>query len=373
MKTLKERIITVGTFPYSRALLLQVQLHTEGIECFLVEKETVQPIRTADLRVKQADVARAVQLIDIAIGTAGAEKEKSIHNMGVIRRIMVPVDFSPLSLHACRFAISLAEKFKAEVKLLHVYYNPVLDLAPYDEHYSYQVKLSDNLREIEKNARLNLIRLEEKLKAWCLNERIRDVRITASLANGEAADEITSYARKYKPAIIIMGTRGLTKGTHPIGRVVNRVLHESNVPVFALPDKSLCKIHDLKNVMYATDFDPADFTAINRLLQLLTPFPVQLHCVHVSVGVKKPWDPVKMDELKNHLNKEYIDKNVKFSLIVSDNIVYGMESYMRNNNINAIAVLSHRKGTLEKLFTQSVTRKIFSETGKPLLVFHTSH
>ena len=372
MKSITERIITVGTFPYSRALLLQIQLQTEGIDCFLVSKESLQPIRSADLRVQQADVAKAMKIIEQSIKYSGSAKEKAIKNIAVVRRILVPVDFSSLSLHACRFAISLAQKYKAEVKLLHVFYNPAIDITPYDEHYSYQVKLSNNLREIEKDARVNMVKLEQKLKLWCDHERIFEVKISTGLANGEAADEILAYSKRYRPAIIIMGTRGLTKGTHPLGSVTTKVTENAAVPVLALPDGSVSKVGELKNLLYATDFDPSDYSALNRLLHMLSPLDIQLHCIHVSVGYKKPWDPVKMDELKQHLVHEYADKRLKFEVIVSDNIVYGIESYIRNNGIDAIAVIAHHRGTLEKMFAPSITKKIFSETGRPLFVFHAS-
>ncbi len=370
MKTLTQRIITVGNFPYSRAILLQIQLQTEGIDCFLVPKDSVTPVHAADLRVREKDVARALVIIDESLKNFGIAKEKAVKNIGVIRRILVPVDFSTLSLHASRFAITLAHKYKAEVKLLHVFYNPALDITPYDEHYSYQVKLSNSLREIEKNARINLIKLDEKLKAWCLNEKIRDVKISTGLANGDAAEEIVEYSRKYRPAIIVMGTRGLTKGTHPLGRVTTRVIEHSHLPILALPDRSVKGIDEMHQLLYATDFDPSDYSAINRLLNILAPLHIRLHCVHVSIGSKKPWDPVKMEELKRHLTQEYSDQQVCFSMMVSDDIMHGLESYMRNNDIDAIAVINHKKGPLEKLFAPSMTRKIFAETGKPLFVFH---
>ncbi len=81
MKTMTQRIITVGTFPYSRAMLLQIQLQTEGIDCFLVPKDSVQPIHAADLRVQEKDVAKSISLIDQTINSYGVAKEKAFRNM----------------------------------------------------------------------------------------------------------------------------------------------------------------------------------------------------------------------------------------------------------------------------------------------------
>jgi nucleotide-binding universal stress UspA family protein len=150
------------------------------------------------------------------------------------------------------------------------------------------------------------------------------------------------------------------------------VIEQSSIPVFAIPDGSIKKIDEIRNLLYATDFDPSDYSAINRLLHILSPLDIQLHCLHVSVGMKKPWDPVKMEELKEHLTNVYSDKNVIFSMQVSPDIISGLESYIRNNSIDAIALVNHKKGPLEKWFAPSMTKKIFTETGKPLFVFHAS-
>ena len=106
------------------------------------------------------------------------------------------------------------------------------------------------------------------------------------------------------------------------------------------------------------------------MIQMLTPFDINIHCVHVCFVEKKPWDTVKLEELKTHLLSGYKDVNISFSNIVSDSIINGLETYIRENNIDALAVTAHKRNLFEKIFIPSVSRKIYSETGKPLLVFH---
>ena len=371
MKLIKERIITVGNFTWSRAMLLQIILQDSGIDCFIVPKETGPALGNGDLRVQEKDVEKALKIIKLASSDTGRAKEHAFHKMQLIRRIMVPVDFSDISFNACRFAVSLAVKYKAEVKLVHVFYNPSIDVSPYADHYSYQIKLVDSLREIEKSARENMLKLEHKIKMWCIKENLPQIRITAKLINGFSTDEILEYSRTYKPALIVMGTRGLTRDNYKaFGRFVNKVIENAEVPVLALPSGTLKKIGEIKSLLYATDFDPSDYSALNRLIQMLAPFKIKLHCVHISFVEKKPWDPVKLDELKAHLLSEYKGINISFHNIVSDNILNGLETYMRENHVDALAVTTHKRNLLEKMFIPSVSRKIYSETGKPLLVFH---
>jgi len=135
MKLAKERIITAGHFSWSRALLLQIILQDNGIDCFLVSKDTVLSRGYVDLRVNEKDLEKSLKIIDKASKETGRSKEYAVHKIQAVRRIVVPVDFSNISFDACRFAVSLADKFKAEVKLVHVFYNPAIDVSPYADHY----------------------------------------------------------------------------------------------------------------------------------------------------------------------------------------------------------------------------------------------
>jgi hypothetical protein len=137
-----------------------------------------------------------------------------------------------------------------------------------------------------------------------------------------------------------------------------------------LPSGTIKTIGEIKALLYATDFDPSDYSALNRLIQMLAPFKIKIHCVHICLVEKKPWDSVKLDELKAHLLNEYSGIDISFNNIISDNILNGLETYIRDNDIKALAVTTHKRNLLEKMFIPSVSRKIFSETGKPLLVFH---
>ena len=371
MKLIKERIITVGNFTWSRAMLLQIILQDSGVDCFIVPKETGPSLLRGDLRVQEKDVEKALKIIRLASADTGSAKERALHKMQVVRRIMVPVDFSDISFNACRFALSLAAKYKAEIKLVHVFYNPAIDVSPYADHYSYQIKLVESLREIEKSARENMLKLEHKIKLWCIKEKLNQIRVTAKLINGFSTDEILEYSRTYKPALIVMGTRGLTRDNYKaFGRFVSKVIENAEVPVLALPSGTLKTIGEIKSLLYATDFDPSDYSALNRLIQMLAPFKIKIHCVHISFVEKKPWDPVKLDELKTHLLSEDKGIDISFHNIINDNIMNGLETYIRENHIDALAVTTHKRNLFEKMFTPSVSRQIYKETGKPLLVFH---
>lgn len=369
METLEEKIVTIARFPNNRALLLQSRLQGEGIDCFLSHQNLLQAAvsQGVEIKVRESDVEKAVRLIEMYKQDAGEEKEKSISKLKSIRRILVPVDFSDASDKALQLALEIADLLKAEIRILHVYYNPVIDVVPFDASHTYQINLNNYLHEIEQNARKQVAHFEAELKNKASTKKNR-IRITSSLINGIAQDEIISYSRKYKPGLILMGTRGMgNQSTGLIGNVTAKVVEKSEVPVIAIPEQSeYLSLASIKHVLYATDFDNYDQITIGKLVNLTHQLNPTLHIVHISIGVKKAWDKVKMDSLREFIEKEYPNLPVKYKILVSDDVINGLECYMRDNEIDVIALTNHSRNILNSFFTPSVTKKIMQRINRPL-------
>jgi len=293
-----------------------------------------------------------------------------VKSLRSVRKILVPVDFSEASLRACNYAIGLAGKLKAEIKLLHVYYNPIVDIAPFDTSHAYQINLVNYLHETEQNARHQLVNLVKDLKAKTkkLNP---DLKISYSLSNGLPAEEIVATSHKFKPGLILIGTRGIGNQTGGfLGSVTVKLIQKTKTPVLAIPEQSkFSSLDKFKNVLYATDFDKTDHLAISRLINILHPFGINLHFVPVSIGIKKSWDQYKMDSLKNFLTHEFQKSPLIFNIVISDDVINGLETYIRNNSIDVIALNNHDRNLLSGLFTPSITKKVMARINKPLFVF----
>lgn len=375
METIEEKIVTIARYPYNRAILLQSRLLADDIDCFLSHQNLLQPAVSTgvELKVRKSDVEKALRLIDEFKSESGKGKEKALSSIRSIRRILVPIDFSAISHQALNFALDLALLLKSEIKLLHVYYNPVIDIAPYDTGHSYQVNLSHYLHEIEQNARKQIIDLVEATKKKVKDENHK-IKITCSLINGLPDEEILNYSKKYKPGLIVMGSRGLgNQSTGMIGSITAKIIKKSNIPIIAIPENStVINTNKIKNVLYATDYDPYDQIALSKLINLIYPLDVTLHIVHISLGVLKSWDKIKMENLENFLKTEYEKYKIKCKILVSDDIINGLEAYMRDNEVEVIAMTSHSRNLINNFFTPSVTKQVMKRISRPLFVFKAS-
>lgn len=146
--------------------------------------------------------------------------------MLTFRKILCPIDFSDLSLNALRFAVELADKFQAELHLLHVFegydaisLNPELAMNPLPE---WLPKL--RLLCHEKLATLP----SPELAARCPS-------IVRADREGPAIHEILDYAAHQKIDLIVLATHGRTGLKHLLmGSVAENVVRSATCPVLTV-------------------------------------------------------------------------------------------------------------------------------------------
>ena len=151
-----------------------------------------------------------------------------------IKRILVPVDFSENSMRAKEYADTLAEKFGAEVELMHVVesspyevyvqkgfmvdvplYVPMGETVPTSDP---AVAFKDMLKEAEKQ----LIELGNKGPG---NYKTR-------VRSGHAVDQVLEEIKDYDADLLLMCTHGWTGLKHlMLGSVTEKVVRLSPIPV----------------------------------------------------------------------------------------------------------------------------------------------
>ena len=146
-----------------------------------------------------------------------------------IRRILAPTDFSDHTLPAVRYAVELANKFSAELILLHVVPDAVLALP--DAVMPTPAPIADltDLTEAGKTGLANLIAAEklESRHPRC------EVRI------GTPATEIVAAAKDLHADLVCLGTHGRGGLARVIlGSVAEMVVRQAPCPVLTVRPKA---------------------------------------------------------------------------------------------------------------------------------------
>ena len=367
---MEKKLITLATDHYTAAEVLKARLEDAGIKVYLKHINLLQGAVSegVQIQISEEDVEKALRLMSEWTYQQELADKKNLRS---VRRILVPVDFSDYSKNACLFALNLASKLGADIKILHVYYAPIVDLVPITDAYSIQIDMDINLRELETNVRKNLLSFVNNIKTIAKERGMEKVRIGYSLREGITEDEIARAGKDYRSGIIVVGTKGAgEKQSDIIGSVVYKVLDKTKIPLLAIPESSTYQADDdVKNIVYITDFEDSDFVAIRRLLTIVSAFNVQIHCIHISKEPDKTRDKVKMDALKDYFKKVQPGTNVYGHLLQGDDLIKELENFTKSHQIDLFALINRKRNIIMRLFDPGLTKKLLYQSQIPLLIF----
>lgn len=151
-----------------------------------------------------------------------------------MERVLIAIDYNPVSEQVVKAGYELAKRMNAKVCLMHV----VTDVSFYGIQYptfmgyegynemSTDLSLASEMRKVA----------EDFLRTAA--DHLDDPNVETHLADGETARSILNYAKEWRADLVVMGTH-----SHSVlekllmGTVASRVLEKTDIPVFMVPIK----------------------------------------------------------------------------------------------------------------------------------------
>jgi nucleotide-binding universal stress UspA family protein len=144
-----------------------------------------------------------------------------------LHRILVPTDFSKFSQQALTYAAALAEKFDAEICLLHV----VQDLAVFiPDMVTVAPPIVPSLEQMTSAVQVAFDRLVR-------DHALDRFKLRREVCEGTPFVEIVRFAKQNDVDLIIMGTHGHSGLVHVLlGSVTEKVVRKAPCPVLTVRD-----------------------------------------------------------------------------------------------------------------------------------------
>lgn len=146
-----------------------------------------------------------------------------------IKNILLPTDFSKISLTAAEFAVELATQYNAKLHLLNVLEKtpPILAIRSLD------LSREKIIESIENDANIQLEECVKKIK------KMGDIEIIPVIRKGVDYEEIIRYSKEKKIDMIVIATHGRTGILHTLlGSVAEKVIRYSKIPVLVTTPRS---------------------------------------------------------------------------------------------------------------------------------------
>ena len=138
-----------------------------------------------------------------------------------IQKILVPTDFSEYSQHALKYAVALAQSFKAKLYVVHVWEQSIVAAPTETFHAEIWV-------EAEKSEREQLNQLTQEL-------RTKGIDVEPVFGSGIAHSEIVKTAKELDVDLITLATHGRTGLRHLVfGSTAEKIIRLAPCPVLVV-------------------------------------------------------------------------------------------------------------------------------------------
>lgn len=276
-----------------------------------------------------------------------------------MKTLLFPTDFSENAIHASEYAGLLAQKFDANVVLLNIYSVPIIT------EYQVPYNISDFTVEMKEISEKNLQTFTHK---FIETTNLPKERVSQKIEYGYVADVIIETAKNISADMIVMGTKGASNILERwIGTTAQTVMKTTECPLWIIPQNAT--INYPQKFLYAADLQEDEIMATQKVMEFATPLQALCKVIHIDdyfeVDVNQEVKE-KIDELKEEFKD---DDNVFIRNIRRDDIIEGLETYIKSYKPDVLALAIYEKSIFSKIFEESVTNHFVYEANLPLLIF----
>ncbi|HEX5168377.1 MAG TPA: universal stress protein [Cyclobacteriaceae bacterium] len=270
-----------------------------------------------------------------------------------MKKIIIPIDFSPYSASAARTGLYLARRTGAELHFFHVVTGP--------EEWS---RLSVKRQQADPRMEASLVDAQLKMEKFVTNPIFRGINIITHIKTGIPYQQIVELSKSEKADLLIMGAHGAGEShTIFIGSTAQRVIRIAPCPVLSVK-KNFTPGH-FKKILFPSNFEEDVQSSFRTILKLATLLKSSIEMTFINT----PLNFIDTETSEMRMKKFPLGKSdVKIkSFVYNDyNKETGIANAAKKADANMIAMVTHnRKGKPGYLL--GITETLLFQTETPVL------
>jgi nucleotide-binding universal stress UspA family protein len=285
-----------------------------------------------------------------------------------MKTILVPTDFSDNAANALDYALALARHTQGRIILFHNSDIPLTysgtnlfsagDLALGTDPLLPAAAMTNP--ELEKIYQEKLQQLADQVR----QQTGDSLAITSQYHWGSLTDNLNNIINQEKVDLVVMGTKGATSFLDRlIGTTTASVLKEAHQAVLAIPSEARFKIP--QKIAFAADLENDEQVYLSQALAFARPFGAGITLVHVNREHQE--DIASQQKRLADIRRQFPEQPLPLFTLEDKQVALGLETFIRENQADLIAVGIHERSFLEYLFHSSVTEQLAYHTSIPLL------
>jgi nucleotide-binding universal stress UspA family protein len=276
-----------------------------------------------------------------------------------LNRILVPIDFSTHSANALQFAVLFAQRYGAEITMLHV---DEFEVSPMG---AAQVESE----EISIYHRQKISYLEQQFEKLRKQYGAAGVALRSQIKSGRAYKVIVEESELQEYDLIVIATRGLTHlSSQLIGATAERVVRLSRQPVLSIqaaPDPGM----RVTSVLCPTDLSTAANYAISYALSVARQNDATLYIQYIS-ELEKPESEKEIRARLPLLTEHHpLAESVRVEYVFDRDVdpSNAIVRFANDRDVSLIVMSTHGKKGIRRVFIGNNTAEVVRRSSRPVL------
>ncbi|WP_242929142.1 universal stress protein [Pontibacter vulgaris] len=272
--------------------------------------------------------------------------------------ILVPVDFTPVSIKALEFLHLLMQTTTVTTHLVHVIEVNTGDWGGSTE--ASETLDKDSFRAEEQK----VLKQFEELKQQA------GIDFTSEIVYGGLTTAIAKYAAQHQIDLVLMGTEGADGWLEKIsGSEAQHVVRYTDVPVITI--HQFASITPIRNILWIADFEtekqPEQSIIIIKNLQRL--FNAQLHLLQI-IGKEGEQQAQKIQNNMRRFADTYDLQNYELHLHHNYKVPAGVRNFNEASEMDLVLIGTHARKGINHLFYGSIAETLVNHCIRPLMTYH---
>ena len=274
-----------------------------------------------------------------------------------MKTILVPTDFSPAANNAAKYALKVARKVKANIKLCNAVKVPAESI--YASQVAWPLEDLEHLK-VGSDAELNY--LTSVLENEPPDEKDSfQPHIQHATGVGNVTDYIRNLVSDDHINLVVMGMSGANMFSRfVLGSNSRDLIRKADFPFLLIPKNHVYS--PIKKIAFATDLSVTDIEVLHSLANLARYFNAEILISHV---LQLPGqDQKQVDAFLSDVTCKVDYPHIYYRALQSDSVKNGLNWLTENGQIDLL-VMVHRHNNV---FNNSFTQKLAVKSKVPLMV-----
>jgi nucleotide-binding universal stress UspA family protein len=277
------------------------------------------------------------------------------------KKILVPIDFTEVSILGLKTSVEIATQIKADLNLLHI----IRDHSNVGFQAIADMQASAKQVSEQEHFMIEWIKKRSKdLKDLMDQHRSSALIMNPFLEFGSFTDQFKKHLKDNPPDLVVMGTSGETSFSEFFtGNHATKAIRIADVPVLAVKEYiPLMNMDKILILVSLKKYDKQKVGLIKKFAGLLD--------LKVLVGHVKEYKDLVKDDIYSELQKFARDndlQNGEIQIIGKGEKVEAVQHFVEQNDVKIIASISEGDKGLVRMIFGSDTEQFLNKIDKPLL------